>query len=418
MASKTTIAAALVVALGIGAVSGVMVAGEAADKPPALEAIVDEEREAPEAKQPVIDMTQYVPRQEFDALQKSLATINSDKDKQAEINTSALDQLKRENRDLLTKIAELEHKLNPPLKGEDLAIVFGDYNGVENLREVDWDKAGEAMIKMIGLMDQLYRSTKTGQRMDPKAMSELQTENNKLIDVALKVMGEVPSNIGNINGEFTHPIVTANILAAHLEAAGLPLSADQHETIAGYGQDFVVKWDKANKSYTDKTFKIEKIMDEVKLKEEFMAKTKAALTPAQLQLLGTPDISGISMFDIYSPLIALQGNFHDVTADSSGDTKSKIADAISSHTEMPKEDVLIRFGPVLDTWTTEFSEKLQPATAIILQTYNVEEVIIACKAQMKATEDILELLSPAPELERSIRDNASIIIGKLKINDK
>src|SRR5687767_4808876 len=60
--------------------------------------------------------------------------------------------------------------------------------------------------------------------------------------------GKIPSQ-APFNGEFTHPLVVANLTGALLEAAGMPLSEAQAAAIARLGEDYERQYDQKQAEY-------------------------------------------------------------------------------------------------------------------------------------------------------------------------
>src|SRR5687768_4108707 len=124
----------------------------------------------------------------------------------------------------------------------------------------------------------------------------------KLQKFAFAAVGKLPTYGAAGNGEFTHPIAMANLIAEHLRSADLPLSEAQIGDIGTFGEEYDFEWERLHTTYGPETYRLEKILDELEAKQRFFMKVLALLTPEQRAVIAPPAVHNRFMLDLHSPL--------------------------------------------------------------------------------------------------------------------
>ena len=76
----------------------------------------------------------------------------------------------------------------------------------------------EAVEVINDLLIDVSKKMNEGLPIDVDLQQKVAEQNQKLVKYYAKIMGKIPTN-SPINGEFSHPITTANIMAAMLEGS-------------------------------------------------------------------------------------------------------------------------------------------------------------------------------------------------------
>jgi RNA polymerase sigma factor (sigma-70 family) len=179
---------------------------------------------------------------------------------------------------------------------------FPEYD--EALAKVDWKSVGESTKQMVPLMFNLYETTRKGERPDIKNLGRIQQLNGTLIKAAAEVDEKLPGD--GINGAYTHPAFQVNSIAATLEAAGLPLSAAQSESLGKIGREFTDRENARLQGYDAKAFELQKVLDEAGLKDSFFEQVFALLGADQKEALSPAASRGLVGLDLYSSGLMLQ----------------------------------------------------------------------------------------------------------------
>jgi len=184
----------------------------------------------------------------------------------------------------------------PPLPPGVYRFLPGEFEGV--LREIDWGVVGTNMNSMLPLIQRLAEALAKGERPSPDAMQEIQKHNMPLVKVAVALDGRLPGS--GINGTFTHPAFMANAIASTLEAAGKPLSEEQARALDKVGQEFLAADARRLKGYDERSLELQKVVDEVAIKDGSFEAAFAILSADQRDTLSPPVTRGRIQTDLFS----------------------------------------------------------------------------------------------------------------------
>ena len=280
MQLKTTVALAFLVALGA------FFAGRTSAPEAPAPISADLPGEAREASAPVLEADRAIQAR----LQGELEAARSD--------NAAL----RAELEALKARAHAEPRTSPSeldAAGGDRSSVYGPAAHRKALEAQDWGKAGEAVAKLLPLLDTLTASLATGAELDQTSMLDIPKWNSPLQALAIDLVQKGVPGTG-ANGSFSHPAVSVNLVRATLEQGGLPLSADQHARLNDMGDRFVQEDERRQVGYGEGVLKLQMLLDEAALKDRFYAEIDAMLTEAQVNLLHPPAVRGRLGVDLFS----------------------------------------------------------------------------------------------------------------------
>jgi hypothetical protein len=181
-------------------------------------------------------------------------------------------------------------------------VSFGKHAKLDALRATNWTQLGETVLKMNAGILKMYRQVQEGGVPDAALRSDIQRENGKLVKIASGVVGQIPTHGIGGNGEYTHPLILSNLIAAALDVAGQPLTSRQKDEIARAGEAFEREYDRRQPTYTSETPLMEKLTDELELKRDCMKRLDDVLTPEQRDVIDVPEIRNRVQFDVLSPV--------------------------------------------------------------------------------------------------------------------
>jgi RNA polymerase sigma-70 factor (ECF subfamily) len=198
-----------------------------------------------------------------------------------------------------------------------LPLAFGKYAELEGLLNADWKTLAEAAENMNDLFLELMEAGKDGKEPPPELIDKLSQENKKLVQLAAGVMGKIASH-SPINGEYAHPVVLSNLVAAMLERAGLSLSDEQREEIAGLGAAYEREYESLQTGYGEGTTRLEKLVDELELRRDFMVDFRDSLSDDQRTAVVHPELQDRMQIDVLSPFTMAIMMAQTVSADDAG----------------------------------------------------------------------------------------------------
>jgi hypothetical protein len=291
---------------------------------------------------------------------------------------------------LKARVAELEAEPEDEPTDEDeatgdkgnMAVSFGEWEKLKELKEADWKELGKTIETMHDLLKEVGQARRDGKDIDPALGTKIQSENRKLVQHYIKVMGKLPTNAPT-NGEFSHPINLVNFLAGQLESAGDPLSESQLSQLSELGEDFERRWNEKQEGYDETTWNLQKLIDEVELKEWFRVEMFRITTPQQKAIAVPPEIEGTVGLDLYSPGVILQTTMDVVRAGTVTEIKGEIKTRMEKSLSIERS-LLDSAEYLFDEWTATLSTELQPQTEGEAAVMYTRDVVASGKAQLSA----------------------------------
>ncbi len=168
----------------------------------------------------------------------------------------------------------------------------------EGLKAVDWAAVGANMQEMAPAISRFAVEWAASGSLPADLVGRIQQLNGPLVTAALKVGGKF--GIDNPNAAFTHPAFMLNAIAATLDAAGKPLSEEQARLLQKTAEDFTVREKARLSGYDDRTFALQKALDESALRDSFFSSAFDLLTPEQRDVLQPPATKGRLQADLFS----------------------------------------------------------------------------------------------------------------------
>jgi hypothetical protein len=290
-----------------------------------------------------------------------------------------------------------------------LRVAFGPWVAkVAELSKIDWREAGDAMRKLGSLVKTVLAKQAAGE--DPTAEAiDLAKENVKLQKLALALNGKLPTHTTG-NGEFTHPVVLANLMASALEGAGLPLTDDQAQAIAAIGDEYDGKWSAIQATYGATTPVLEEILDELELKKTFCDRMDALLTAAQSAALFDPDTRDELQLDLYSPMLMLLGVAAPLGMASAGDLEAPV---VSGWLASWKVDDVRRpdLERLFAAWLAASAPRTVPAAQVPFVKY--ADAMNAGRATVVTMKDALRTLVPTADQTKAILASKKFVVPRL-----
>jgi hypothetical protein len=165
---------------------------------------------------------------------------------------------------------------------------------------VDWGLVGKNLHAMAPLLAQFGEEwAKTG-NLPAGLMARLNEMNGPLVTAALQAAGKLKIPVMRANSAFTHPVFSANAIAAVLEAGGKPLSDLQHADLARLAEQLAREDATRLSAYDDRAWALQKSIDESLLRDRFYESAFGLLTDEQRALLTPAAARGRLQTDLFS----------------------------------------------------------------------------------------------------------------------
>lgn len=329
-----------------------------------------------------------------------------------------LEEREKKVGELEKKVSDLQAQVEEAKKGsaappaKKAPISWGKAGEVKEVGEANWPELSAAMGEIIKSLGEILAARKEGKEPSPESMKNIQKHNQKLIDYYVKVLRKLPTHM-SANGEFVHPINTANMIAAALQAAGKPLSEAQTKQVVTLGEEYEAGWDKLQAGYDASTLKLEKVVDELELKQKFYDGMIALLQPDQREVVIDPATHDYMQLDMYSPSLALVQNLAPVYKPTLEEVRTTLIDEFSKEMGINK-DLVAAQGFIMDTWFSDCGPLLDPRTEAEIGMLKTQECIKYGRAQIKAFKALIEALRPDEKQLGLMRDFADIAILRVR----
>jgi hypothetical protein len=290
------------------------------------------------------------------------------------------------------------------------AFTFGPETVHEALAATNWREIGQAHRAAQTALRDLLHAKQQGSDGDFETKVALQQNVEKLRTYEYRVIGDLPGN-SNYNKEFSHPITAANMVAAALRDAGLPLTDAQVAQIAGFGEQYMKDFDAQQERYTPTTLRVTKIVDEMVLKNAFTDAMFAALTPAQRDVVTSDEIRGVGHLDLLSPVLMLLDS-PVLPGETTDEIATKAVSLLRNRLQLTDEQ-LAQCDAALTAWRRDATATLTPVAKLIAPHYSFTDAVAAGRASAALYEAIRFECSADAELYERITNEHIIIIPRL-----
>ncbi|MHC4393669.1 MAG: hypothetical protein ACYS22_20425 [Planctomycetota bacterium] len=295
--------------------------------------------------------------------------------------------------------------------GSGLKVDFGAHGEIEAIKNANWEDLGQTTQRMGDIIAKLMVAEEQGVPAgEIQAMQiEIAKENQKLAQLTLAANGQLPTHATG-NGEYTHPIILANLMVQRLVALGDPLDEGQIGELIRLGEQYDLEWHLAQERYREETMLLEKILDELTLKKRWCDQADAVLTASQLPHFNNPAIRHRVMIDIHSPALLLAGRAGVTTGKSIEEIRTSTVAKWAAQTGIAQEVILDT--SVLNAWEQAVAPILKPVRASDARFYHLDAGLIAGRAHVEAAK-VLMTLAPDEEARGKIRQGQFMSVPRI-----
>ena len=294
-----------------------------------------------------------------------------------------------------------------------LIVAFGSWGELPEIRDADWNELAGAVVAINDLVQPLLDDIEAGRAPSPTFQRDIQEQNQKLVRYGVGLIEKIPSNAPMaVNGEFTHPINLINFIAAILENAGVPLDERQRREIAAIGAAFDGEFAAANGAYTESTWELTKIVDELSLKRDTMLEVERRLTPAQLEIVAVPRIQNRIRLDTLSPVNMVIMNVGALVVDSRPELRGELVEGLVEMLGLPREGIDAH-PELLDRFEQEIEPVLEPVARETAMFLHLDDIILVGRAFERYLASLAPLLEVSDEVRASLSEVQSWAVPQI-----
>ncbi|MGE3165567.1 MAG: RNA polymerase sigma factor [Planctomycetota bacterium] len=341
------------------------------------------------------------------------ATLRAELHAQVEAVTGELRESEAARDSALMRVRELEEQMaalrtqleaattlaSPEAEAaaKKLAVAFGEFADMDAFKNADWADMAAAVEGLNALLLDLIEGQKNGEGLPEGFAQKVQRENARLLAFAAAVISKIPTH-APINGEFTHPLATANLMASMLDRADLSISDAQRAAWAQAGESYEQEYARLQAGYGEDSLEMTKLLDELELKRDSLQDMHGALTAEQSQSLLHPELQDRYQLDALSPFISLLSLTQPVAVASRDEAVNVVRSHVARSLQIP-ETALAGAAHDFDRWAAEVAPILTPISAADLTYMHLNDATTAGRAY----ERLLQSLSRSLALDDAAR---------------
>jgi hypothetical protein len=290
-------------------------------------------------------------------------------------------------------------------------FTFGALGQLDAVREANWQEmAQSAVIVTQGVLD-IVKTKERGETVPREVYLRLQENIEKMRKYEYRTIGKMPTAAKH-NGELTHPITVANLIAAILADVELPLSEEQVMRINRLGLAFESEFGRLRERYSDATPRIQRLLDEYELKGRFTDDVIAVLTPEQQAKVADPETKGIAGIDLSDPTLMIIHTSPVLVGQDLDEITSKLQKLIAKKLELAETELPALEGPIT-AWSQDVRDLLTPVPQARLTHYTFADGVAAGRATLSLTTRLLRELQLTETARSALLDDYAIYVPRI-----
>lgn len=409
MGKYVLVAACVVVALGVGMVGGYSLKTNA-------EPVRDFPRQQSEVKSGNIEVPAQDPAPATspanDSALKQARKERDDARAEADAMKKRSDAMEKERSEVARENERLKAELQPYREAAALrgpTFTFGESGKLEAIREADWKEMAQADAVIQQCLIMIYECGQKGEPVPDQVYIDLQENTEKMRKYEYRTIRKMPTAAEH-NGELTHPISMANLLATTLKLAGKPLSQSQVTSINALGEQFDADFAKLRAAYTEKTLRTQKMLDEYLLKDKFRDAMLALLDADQYALVVVPAVFKVAGLDLHDVSLMIIHTSPIITGDTTAKISTKLQDVLRKRYELSAEQE-VQLATAIDGWMQDLTP-LTPCAKNMARNYTCAQGAQAGAATVRLQTEMLNVLSLTEDQRKKILNDNGFFIPR------
>jgi len=295
------------------------------------------------------------------------------------------------------------------LKGP--TFTFGKYGAIEGVTQSDWKELSHAARVVSDCIREIAEFRRKGEQAPRETHIKLQQHTEMVRKYEYKTIEVLPTWARH-NGELTHPISHANLIAGELKGAGIPLSDDQTKKIEALGLRYENDFDTAQRRYGDTTLRCEKLLDEYLLKGVFVDAVWEVLTVDQRAIFVTPETLHIAGTDLYCPTLMLIHTSPVITGADVAEVRTKLRATLVERFKITAEHNAA-LDLLLEQWQGDVSEITAAVPRHAARSYTYAQSVIALKAHIKLYRTLRDTCGLETDPRAALIDDYTVYIPRV-----
>ncbi len=337
----------------------------------------------------------------------------------AEAGTHA--RLEAENARLATRLAEVQRELEAARSARPGAagagggaptFTFGEAGRLDAVRQTDWGQLAGAARAVDAAVLELHRLQRAGKPAPRELLLRLQENTEKVRTYEYRTIDRLPTAAQH-NGELTHPISLANLVAAVLQEAGKPLSAEQVAAVDRLGLAFDAEFARLREGWGPAVPRARRLLEEYRLKGRFTDDLRATLTAEQSATLVEPAVRGRAGLDLYDPTLMILHTSPVLTGADAAEIRTKLGALVRKGLGLPPDAVSAPLEPLLDAFVSRALRGVEAVPAADARHYGYAQGLQSGEATCDLVDGLLRDLDLPPPAREALLQSPTWYVPRL-----
>jgi hypothetical protein len=290
-------------------------------------------------------------------------------------------------------------------------FTFGKYGAIEGVTQSDWKELSHASRVVAEVIREIRALQKKGEPV-PRELHIKQQRFTEMVRKYEYLTIDVLPSAARHNGELTHPISHANLIAGELKQAGMPLSDEQVKRVEALGLKYETDIEAAHRKYGENTLRCEKLQDEFLLKGTFVDAVWDVLNAEQRALFVSPETLHIAGTDLYCPTLMLIHTSPVVTGADAAAVRTKLRGMVIERYKLQAEGQAA-LDLLLDQWIGEVNEILAAVPRTQAGRYTYAQAVVALRAHVRLAKGVRDTCGLDTDSRAALLDDYTVYIPRV-----
>lgn len=329
-----------------------------------------------------------------------------------------MERLHRDNAELRRQLAEvatqnegLQKRLAAHPAAQGPTFTFGKAGALPAIREANWSEMAQSSMIVGSSVHKILAQKEAGEPVPKEVYLALQENVERMRKYEYRTIGKMPTAAKH-NGEFTHPITIANLVAAMLASAGKPLTDPQVVRIEALGLRFEREFATQRERHPAGTPRVARMLAEYRLKGRFTADLAEVLDAEQRAVAYDPATRGVAGLDLHDPTLMILHTSPVIAGANVDEIASKLSALLARKLDLDDAAAEALERP-LDAWRADVRGLLVAVPASRLKHYTYAQGEIAGEATVRLVTRLLSELELGAEVRQALLGDFAIYVPRV-----
>lgn len=292
-------------------------------------------------------------------------------------------------------------------------FTFGEMGTLPAVLEADWPEMSASSKVITDALLEIQRKNAAGEAVPKEVYFRLQENTERMRKFEYRTIDKIPTAAKH-NGELTHPVTVANLIAGLLAQQGKPLSAAQSAEVERLGLAFDKEFVALRAGWVDGVPRAKRMLEEYRLKGRFTDGLWAALTAEQRAVWIDPALHGVAGIDLYDPTLMIIHTSPVVVGDTPAEIRTKLLGLVRTQAGIKADAPSPAVDRLVDAFLVRVTPSLEPVPKSRLKNYSFAQGLAAGEATVELVEGLLREPDLAPAARQALLDDFTWYVPRLR----